>query len=194
MSTALAKSDLTATITWLGRVADRGASLRSEPLTEVNALLTGFEGEAHGGLTRRACGRFLMLYPRGTEVRNTRQLSILSAEELDAIAGTIGLETLDPGLVGASMVVSGIPDFSHVPVGSRLKSAAGTVVTIDLENHPCQFPAREIEAAEPGHGRGFVAAARGRRGVTAWIEREGPLAVGEELAFYVPAQPAWQPA
>ncbi|MDJ0827309.1 MAG: MOSC domain-containing protein [Rhodobacter sp.] len=191
---ALQKADFTATVTWLGRVADRGAGLRSEPLTEVTAHLTGLDGEAHGGLTRAACSRFTMLYPKGTEVRNTRQLSILSAEELAVIAGKIGLDALDPGLLGASMVVADIPDFSHLPVGSRLKSAAGTVIAVDLENGPCDFPGQEIEAAAPGHGKGFRAAAEGIRGVTGWVERAGPLAVGDVLELYLPTQPAWRPA
>lgn len=190
---ALEISDFTATISWLGRVPDREASLRSEPLDRVQAGLEGFEGEAHGGLTRAACSRFSMLYPKGTVVRNTRQLSILSAEELAVIAGKIGLQALDPGLLGASMVVAGVPDFSHLPVGSRLKSATGTVIAIDLENGPCQYPAMEIEAEAPGHGKAFKAAAEGLRGVTAWVERAGPLAVGEALEVYVPTQPAWAP-
>lgn len=190
---ALEKSALTATIVWLGRVPDRKASLRAEPLAKVTAHLTGFEGEAHGGITRAACSRFTMLYPKGTEVRNTRQLSILSAEELALIADKIGIDALDPALLGASMVVRGVPDFSHLPVGSRLKSVAGTVIAIDLENGPCQFPAMEIEADHPGHGKAFKPAAEGRRGVTAWVEREGPLKVGEALEVFVPTQPVWQP-
>jgi len=189
---ALIKSDYNAKVTWLGHVANRDASLRSAPMTGTMAALEGFGGESHGGLTRSACSRFEMLYPKGTEVRNTRQLSILSSEELAAIAEKIGLDHLDPGLLGASMVVEGVPDFSHVPVGSRLKSAEGTVITIDLENGPCHFPGQEIEAEAPGHGKGFKVAAKGMRGVTAWVERAGPVAVGDVLELYVPTQPAWQ--
>ena len=45
----------------------------------------------------------------------------------------------------------------------------------------------------PGHGRGFKAAAADRRGITAWVEREGMLRVGEEIRLHVPAQRAWAP-
>ncbi|WP_425052112.1 MOSC domain-containing protein [Psychromarinibacter sp. S121] len=190
---ALVRSDLTAKIAWLGRVPNRDASLRAEPLDRVDAAMTGFEGEAHGGLTRPSCSRFTMLYERGTEIRNTRQISILSVEELALIASKMGLEALDPALLGASMVVEGIPDFSHVPPGSRLQTPAGTVLTIDLENGPCQFPAKEIEKERPGHGKAFKPSAEGLRGVTAWVEREGPLAVGDEIALFVPTQRAWAP-
>ena len=45
---------------------------------------------------------------------------------------------------------------------------------------------------EPGHGKAFKPAAHGRRGVTAWVEREGPLTLGDELRLHVPDQRNWQ--
>lgn len=190
---ALIRADFTAHVTWLGRVPDRDASLRAQPFMETVARMTGLDGEAHGGLTRPSCLRFTMLHPQGTEIRNTRQLSIISAEELADIAAELDLETLDPALIGASMVVTGIPDFTHVPPSSRLQTPSGATLTVDLENGPCNWPGLEIEAEAPGHGKGFKAAARNRRGLTAWVERPGPIAVGDEIALFVPTQAAWQP-
>ncbi len=188
----LKKIDATATVTWLGWVESREATLRSEPLETVDATLDGFPGEDHGGATRPSCSRVLALYPkRGTEIRNTRQLSILSAEELDEIARTLNLEALSPDLLGASLVVSGLPDFSHIPPGTRLQAPSGATITVDLENGPCNFPAKEIEDTHPGHGKGFKAAAMGKRGVTAWIEREGRISLGDRLSVFIPDQPAW---
>lgn len=180
-------------ITWLGRVVDRESGLRSEPVTETVARFAGIDGEAHGGLTRGACGRTVALYDRGTEIRNVRQISIVAAEDLATIAADLGLDTIDPAWLGASMVIAGIPDFTHVPPSSRLQTQAGTVLTVDMENLPCQLPAREIEREAPGHGRRFKSAASGRRGVTAWVEREGPLAVGDEVRLHVPGQRPWRP-
>ncbi len=62
-----------------------------------------------------------------------------------------------------------------------------------MENGPCQFSAREIERAHPGKGRGFIAAARHRRGVTAWVEREGAIALGETARLHVPPQRSYPP-
>lgn len=189
---ALVPSVHTATITWLGRVPDRETqAIRSEALEEMPLTLAGFEAEFHAGLTRPSCSRVLNLYKRNTEIRNTRQLSIVSAEELAGIAETLGLETLDPAWLGASVVLEGIPDFSHVPPSSRLQTESGTTLTIDLQNGPCQFPAMTIEAARPGHGKGFKPAAEGRRGVTAWVERAGMLTLGDRLRLFVPEQRAW---
>lgn len=190
---ALKRLPMTAEITWLGRVPNRAADLRAAPAQSLTLGLDGPEGEAHGGLTRPSCSRVAGLYPRGTEIRNTRQLSILSVEELAAIAAGMGLDTLDPALLGASMVVRGWPDFSHIPPGSRLQADGGATLVVDLENRPCHLPAPVIEAAKPGFGDRFRAAARGRRGITAWVERSGTLRIGAALALFIPDQPAWAP-
>lgn len=190
---ALKPTGLTGTLTWLGRVANRESGLRSVPLDLLMLSFAGIEGESHGGLTRPSCSRVTAQYPKGTEIRNTRQVSIVSAEELAEIAAAIGLEAFDPAWIGANAVVSGLPDFSHVPPSSRLQTEGGTTLVVDMENRPCTLPHPEIEADAPGHGAAFRAAARGRRGVTAWVEREGPLAVGDRLSLHIPDQPLWTP-
>lgn len=188
---ALKPTDFTATITYLGRVADRDAALNSVPLAELDLSFAGARGEAHSGLTRPSCSRVLDLHPRGTEIRNTRQLSILSAEDLAAIATEIGLDRLDPAWLGASMVVQGLPDFSRLPPSARLQGPDGVTLVVDMENRPCHLPARVIEAESPGFGKRFKAAAQGRRGITAWVEREGRLRLGQVLRLHVPDQPVW---
>src|SRR5690606_23608163 len=131
------------------------------------------EGEDHGTGTRPSCSRVTAQYPRGTIIRNVRQASLVSAEELAAIARVMQIDALDPAWLGATMVIEGIPDFSHVPPSSRLQAPSGATLVIDMENRPCQLPARVIETAMPGIGKRFKPAAEGRRGVTAWVEREG---------------------
>ena len=49
-----------------------------------------------------------------------------------------------------------------------------------------------IEAARPGHGKRFKAAADGRRGVTARVEREGAVGLGDAVTLFVPDQRGWQ--
>ncbi|MBR9765684.1 MAG: MOSC domain-containing protein [Rhodobacteraceae bacterium] len=188
---ALVATKFTGRITWLGTVPDRAAGLPSQPVERLVARFAGPEGEDHGGLTRPSCSRVLTQYPRNTEIRNVRQFSVISAEELAQIAGAMGLEALDPALLGATMVIEGIPDFTHVPPSSRLQAASGATLTVDMENQPCQLPAREIEKVQPGHGKLFKPSAKGKRGVTAWVEREGSFSVGEEIRLHIPAQPAW---
>jgi MOSC domain-containing protein YiiM len=132
------------------------------------------------------------LHPEGTEIRNLRQLSILSAEEMAQMAADMGMETLDPIYLGATIVLKGIPDFSHIPPSSRLQGPDGVTLTVDLENRPCIFPGKEIEKDHKGFGPKFKPAASGRRGVMAWVERPGALKIGDQLRLFVPDQPAWR--
>ncbi|MFN0114509.1 MAG: MOSC domain-containing protein [Paracoccaceae bacterium] len=190
---ALLPTAITGTIVWLGRVADRDTALASAAVTELRLTFAGPEGEAHGGLTRPSDSRVTAQYPEGTEVRNVRQLSILSAEELDETAARMGLAALDPGLVGATMLVRGIPDFSHLPPSSRLQAGGGATLVIDMQNRPCMLAGRSVGAHHPGYGPKFKPAAEGRRGVTAWVEREGTVRVGEAVRLHIPDQRVWAP-
>ena len=189
----LVKSKYIGTITWLGRVTAPQDNIRSEAMNIAEATFDGILGESHSGATRPSCVRVTMLHPKNTEIRNTRQLSILSAEENAEIAAGIGLEQLDPSWLGASIVIAGLPDFTHIPPGSRLQTTAGTTLTADLENAPCIWPAKEIEIERPGHGKAFKSAAKGRRGITAWVERPGPLSIGDTVHLFIPTQHVWQP-
>lgn len=176
-------------ITWLGVV---GAGLEASPVQVLHAALDGVQGEKHAGFTRASCSRVTAQYPKGTEIRNTRQFSLLSAEDMATIAARMGLDSLSPALLGASMVIEGIPDFSHIPPGSRLQAGSGATLVIDLENRPCTLPARGIEAAHPAFGARFKPAARGLRGVVAWVERAGVFSVGDSIRLHIPDQPVWR--
>lgn len=188
---ALKPTSFSARVIWLGHVPDRGASLRAVPVDAVEATLDGFPNEDHGGATRLSCSRVKSQYPKGSVIRNTRQLSIVSAEELAETAAEMGMSAIDPVLIGASMVLEGLPDFTHVPPSSRLLAPSGAALTIDMENRPCTLPAREIEREAAGFGNRYKAAAKGRRGVTAWVERAGRFAVGDVLSLHVPDQRPW---
>ena len=188
---ALRPTKFEGVITWLGVVQTALGVLPSRPEAEVFATFAGVAGEVHGGLTRASCSRVLGQYKRGTEIRNVRQFSVLSAEELALIAQGMGLAVLEPSLLGASLVISGIPDFTHLPPSSRLQFDSGATLVVDMENRPCTLPAKEIEVVHPGFGRAFKPAAANLRGVTAWVEREGILRLGSKMRLHVPDQRAW---
>ncbi|WP_293440644.1 MOSC domain-containing protein [Planktotalea sp.] len=188
---ALKPTDYFATVLWLGSVKDSEADLRSDSTGDMPLTFAGYAAEFHAGLTRPSCSRVKQQYPRYTEIKNTRQLSIVSQEELDFIAADIGLETLAPHLIGASVVIEGIQDWSHVPPSSRLVSEGGPGLIIDMENRPCHLPAPFIEVENPGLGKSFKTAAKGRRGVTASVEQEGVLQIGMRLRLHIPDQPNW---
>lgn len=191
--TALVPTDFTARIVWLGAqmvpVAD--LVITSTPVTEMPLTFAGFAAETHAGLTRPSCSRVLKQHPRGTEIRNTRQLCVVSAEEMAEVAATLKMAHFDYAWVGASLVLEGIPDLTHLPPSSRLQGPDGVTLVVDMLNEPCQEPAVTMAKATGGQGKAFKAAAAGKRGVTAWVERPGTLRLGDEMRLHVPSQRGW---
>lgn len=193
---ALIATTYSGKVTWLGAqmVPVEKLVITSEPVQEMALGFGGYLPEVHSGENRASCSRVLALHPRGTEIRNTRQLSIVCAEEMAAVAAELGLEGVwDHAWVGASVVISGLPDFTHLPPSSRLQGPDGLTLVVDMENLPCQEPAVTIAKATEGQGKAFKAAAKGRRGITAWVERPGVLRLGDPLRLFVPGQRAWAP-
>ncbi|HVG47069.1 MAG TPA: MOSC domain-containing protein [Rubellimicrobium sp.] len=193
---ALVPTDHYGTIIWLGRVArpvEADLIIHGEPIPEMPLTFAGFTAESHAGLTRPACSRVKAQYPRGTEIRNARQVTLVSAEEMAEVAAQLRLESMDYAWLGAGVVLSGIPDFTHVPPSSRLQAEGGATLVVDMENRPCVEVAKTVEQARPRHGKSFKAAATGMRGVSAWVEREGVLRIGDKVRLHVPEQRAWAP-
>ncbi|MEL7012469.1 MAG: MOSC domain-containing protein [Pseudomonadota bacterium] len=178
-------------IAWLGVVADQESDIRSDPLQEVNLGWDGMPDEFHGGRTRPSCVRVTEQHVEGTEIANVRQLSLVSAEEMADIASAMGLDSLKPEWLGASVVIEGIEDFTHIPPSSRLQSESGATLVVDMHNRPCHWPGKEIEKDHEGFGRKFRKAGEGRRGITAWVERPGSLRVGDRVRLHVPDQRGW---
>lgn len=180
---------------WLGLNRDRARTLESEAVERVEVDYGGFVGESHGGLTRPSCSRVKLQYPKGTEIKNARQVTILSAEELEEVSAAMGLpEPIRPEWVGANMILRGVPRLTELPPGARLIFENGTSIVVDMENGPCKFPAEIIEARHPGKGLSFPKHALGKRGITAWIERGGEISLGDVCALHVPPQRIYEPA
>ncbi|WP_415183510.1 MOSC domain-containing protein [Phaeovulum sp.] len=188
---ALLATKFSASVVWLGRVIKRETALASVPVDRLWCSFDGPEGEDHAGMTRPSCSRMTQQYPLGTTIRNTRQMSIISEEELIAIAAEMGLETLAPEWLGATVVLRGLPALTQLPPSSRLQVADGVTLVVDMENRPCTLVSRVIETHRPGFGARFKPAATARRGVTAWVEREGALCLGDTVRLHVPDQPVW---
>lgn len=188
----LTPTDHYATITWLGYVPHRnGPEIVTEPLDQMTIGWGGCEGDVHSGVTRASCSRVLPQFPRGTEIANARALSITCADETAQVAQKMGLDGLRPEWLGTSIELRGIPDFSYLPPSSRLQADSGATLVVDLNNRPCQFPAKTIDQHHPGFGKSYMRAAAGLRGVVVRVERPGSVKVGDRLRLHVPDQRPW---
>lgn len=179
-----------------GLFASLDGALASKAVEMLHLTYEGIQGDRHGGLTRAAGGREPW-YPRGTEMRNERQLSIVCAEELAAVAQSMGLGRIAPEWIGSNIVLSGVPSLSHLPPRSLLFFEDGATLKIDGQNAPCRFAGDSVAEHYPDHdarklASSFPAHAKGKRGLVGWVERPGAVKVGQTVTVQVPQQWIWE--
>ncbi len=166
----------------------------------TDALELGFDGIAgdfHAGTTRRSGGREPW-YPRGTEMRNERQLSIVAPDELAEIARTMGIAGLRPEWIGANLLLDGVPRLSMLPAGTLLFFKGGVTLKIDAQNGPCRIAGRSVAehagmADVEAGALLFPKAAKRLRGLVAWVEKPGRIEMGEEVSVRIPEQWLYRP-
>ncbi len=188
MPDLLTKLSFQGTVERLLANPDRDTGLEKQAVPELRLLFSGIEGDCHGGLTRKSDSRMLKQFKRGTPVRNSRQLSVLSMEELAEVADRMGIPAVQPEWVGANLVTRGIPDLTLLPPSSRLQFTSGAMIVVDIENHPCRYPADIIQRHNPEQKMGFVKAAMHKRGVVGWVEAEGAVRLGDTITVWIPPQ------
>lgn len=177
-----------------GRIGGLYRSIGTDFVTEaVDVLDLGFggiEGDRHGGTTRRSGGREPW-YPRGTEMRNERQLSLLSPDELAAVALALGIPELRPEWIGGNLSIEGIANLTWLPARTLLFFEGGVTLKIDGDNGPCRLSGRSVASRFEGREDielGFVKAAKNRRGLVAWVEKPGRITAGETFEARLPEQ------
>ena len=156
----------------------------------------GIAGDFHRGHTRRSGGREPW-YPRGTEMRNERQLSIVAPDELDAIARQMGIAEVRPEWIGANLVLGGVPRLSMLPSGTLMFFRGGVTLKVDAQNGPCRIAGRCVaERAGMGDVEAgsllFPKVAKRLRGLVAWVEKPGEIRPGEEVSLRIPEQWIYQ--
>jgi MOSC domain len=169
-----------------------GKDFITAPVTSLNFSFDGIEADHHAGLTRKAGGREPW-YPRGTVMRNERQLSLVAFDELHAAAAEMGLAEIKPEWLGANIVIGGIANFSMLPPRTLLFFEGGVTIKIDGQNAPCSVAGKAIalgaNAADAiGVKLAFKDAAKRRRGLVGWVEKPGVIEAGSTVTARLPEQ------
>ncbi|MFC7391481.1 MOSC domain-containing protein [Scopulibacillus cellulosilyticus] len=168
-------------------IGDHPESFITRRLEEVNLEFGGIPGDRHFGMIIASNSRQPM-YPKGTEILNRRQISILSVEECSQIAEKLGLEYVLPEWLGANLLLSGYSDLTQLPMGSRILFPNGTGLICMGENQPCVLPGEVIQILhgnQPKLAAQFVRAAYKRRGVVCAVERPGKIQKGDQVKILV---------
>ncbi len=158
-------------------------SIETTRVEQVQVTWDGLENDKHAGRTRPADARTPQ-YPRGTPILNDRQVCIVSAEELAAIASDMDIPAIEPEWLGANILASGIPNLTRLPPGTRLVFSGGPVLYITHFNNPCSLPGKMIQANYSDRDDlvpAFVRTAQHRRGLVAMVEQPGTISTGDTI-------------
>jgi hypothetical protein len=158
---------------------------------EIAFELDGIEGDRHAGFERLSGGREKKQYPKGTRIRNNRQWSAVSIEEMKRVANTMQLDEVKPEWIGANLLISGIEDLSLLPSMSLIKlfheNEEGPVLVIFGQNKPCMHPHHVMEEAlAQSIAVPFTKAAVQYRGLVGWVEKPGTARLGDRVEIWVP--------
>jgi hypothetical protein len=135
--------------------------------------------------------------PKGMESFNVRQWSAVSQEELDETAKLMGIPSIDHGLLGENLIVSGIPKFTRLPPGTQFffKGPNGelrsTILFVYGENAPCHIPGDAIQARhkdKQGLKTSFIKNAKHRRGLVGFVVGSGFIKEGDTIFAEIPYQ------
>ena len=134
----------------------------NRPVSSLLLTLDGIEGDAHSGRTQRTGARE-PAFRRGTTVANTRQLSLVSVEELSDIASRLGIAYIDPAWLAANIATEGAGPITQLPPGTLLRLSSGASIYIAELNSPCRVAARLI-AQHVAYNRRCLRLCRAREG------------------------------
>lgn len=168
-------------------LADDPETFVTRRISEVNLEFGGMRGDRHFGVTSKADSRQPM-YPRGTEILNRRQVTIVSEEELARIADELAVESVMPEWLGANLLVKGFPDLTKLTMGSRILFSSGAGLICMGENQPCTLPGDVLQKNYEDHEKlafRFVRAGYKRRGIVCAVERPGMIHEGDEVQILI---------
>ncbi len=140
-------------IEWIGIRPERGAPIQVVPTADV-VRGNGIVGDRYNGKS------------------GTRDITLIQAEHLPAIAAMVGRETVDPADLRRNLVVSGLNLLAlkdhQVQIGNEV------VLAVTGQCHPCS-------KMETTLGPGGYNAVRGHGGLTARVIRGGTIRVGDTV-------------
>ncbi|MBC7996969.1 MAG: MOSC domain-containing protein [Leptolyngbya sp.] len=165
--------------------AGKGTAVQKQSALLLQLNLLGIVGDRHAGELKKADGRDKGIV-RGTLIRNWRQWSAVSIEEINIIAENLHVENLDPALLGPNLVFSGIENFTQLPVGTLLEFPEA-ILLVERENDPCTKAGKVVASAHNGvTEHAFVKAAWHRRGLVGTVKQAGLIRADDPIKVVLP--------
>lgn len=160
----------------------------------------GIKGDNHAGsrlLDVRDSAALRFGLPKGMEVANTREWSAISQEEMKEVEKLMGVEGIHGGLIGENLLISGMPKFTKLPIGTQFffESPQGekrsTILFSCGENKPCSTAGKSVQdqwSSPENLSTLFVKHANYRRGLVGFVFSSGFVKKGDIIVAEVPKQ------
>lgn len=142
------------TVEWIGIRPARNAAVESVEHSELGTD-TGIAGDHY------------------SKAGGARQVTLIQAEHLDAVASMLGIDSVNPAAVRRNFVIRGV---NLLALKDRRFSLGAAMLEYTGLCHPCS----RMEAAL---GPGGYNALRGHGGITARVLEGGSVRVGDRLAL-----------
>ncbi len=144
-------------------------------------------GDRHHGETMASDTRQAKVFPRGTAIRNHRQLSFVDAAELACDRRSAWASSGSrPGIIAENICTEGLPELTAMPRMTRLLFPSGAAIMLGGANAPCTIAGGMVAQAYGSRAEAFPKAAIGRRGVTGWVERPATICPGDPITVVLP--------
>ncbi len=163
----------------------RDKGVQKEQCALLELCPDGIVGDRHSGTLKKADGRDKGIV-RGTMIRNWRQWSAISIEEIELMRKHLNLDELQGALLGPNFIVSGIENFTQLPHGTLLRFPDAELF-VEAENDPCTQAGRAIATVHSGIApQQFVKAAWHIRGLVGIVSQAGIARAGDSLEVTIP--------
>lgn len=174
----------------VGVLCGSDEAFASVPTDRLEVNMDGLVGDRHQGATRKA-SVLEPWYPRGSQMKNDRQLTIVSPRDLKAIAAGMEIDQVKAEWLAANLVLDGIPSLSMLPPGAILIFEGGASLRVRGQNPPCRNVGNEIGRHHPDRTDFdilFPKVAKRLRGLLAYVEKPGVIQPGEAVTVRIPEQ------
>ena len=188
----LVKSKYIGTITWLRRVSAPEVNIRSQA---VKTTETNFDGILRvsfrsNPLLLRACHD--ASYKRHRNLKHPSTINLVSRRKCRDCRAYQTKRTR-PKL--AWRIYHHRRNSWFKTYSTRFVAANNGGYHFDNRSKKCalQFTGQRNRNRSPWPWLSIQSLVKGRRGITAWVERPGPLSLGDAVHLLIPTQPQWQP-
>lgn len=146
-------------------LSDKGG-VPKYPQPSVSIGEHGVEGDYHSGPTR--------VNSDGETVPNHRQVTVVAAEAVDAVAAELSVD-IPPGGLGENILVRGLGDLADLVPGQRIIFSSGAELEVTEQNNPCA----NLSVYHPRTPKELY----GRRGVLTVVAAPGMLRPGDSVSI-----------